>query len=164
MAKRVAKVGVFVALAMVFSYIEVLIPFSVGIPGVKLGLANLVIVIGLYWMTPQETFLISMIRILLMGLLFGSGVSLTYSLAGGLLSFCMMLVLKKSKLFSMIGVSIIGGVSHNIGQIIAAAVVLESVKIATYLPVLIVAGIMTGAVIGIVAGRILRMLKQGELS
>lgn len=162
MAKRVAKVGVFVALAMVFSYIEVLIPFSIGIPGVKLGLANLVIVIGLYWMTPQETFLISMIRILLMGLLFGSGVSLVYSLAGGLLSFVMMLVTKKW--FSMIGVSIIGGVSHNIGQIIAVAVVLESVKIATYLPVLIVAGIITGAVIGIVAGRILRVLKQGELT
>lgn len=162
MAKRVAKVGVFVALAMVFSYIEVLIPFSIGIPGAKLGLANLVIVIGLYWMTPQETFLISMIRILLMGLLFGSGVSLVYSMAGGLLSFVMMLITKKH--FSMIGVSIIGGVSHNIGQIIAAAVVLESVKIATYLPVLIVAGIITGAVIGIVSGRILRVLKQGELA
>ncbi len=162
MAKRVARMGILTALAMVFSYVEVLIPFSFGIPGVKLGVANLVVLTGLYLLQPQEVFLISLVRILLMGVLFGNAASLFYSIAGGALSFCVMLISKKSGWFSAIGVSAAGGVSHNLGQLIAAMVVLGSKKIGYYFPVLILAGIVTGVLIGIVSDRIVKTLGKLE--
>lgn len=157
MGKKVARVGVFVALAMIFSYIEVLIPFNFGIPGVKLGVANIVTVTSLYMFSTGEAFGISMIRILLMGLLFGNGLSLVYSLAGGLLSFVVMWIGKKTKWFSIMGVSIAGGVSHNVGQIAAAMLVLQNAAIVSYLPVLLVAGVITGYLIGVLADRIIKI-------
>lgn len=162
MSKRVAGVGVFVALAMVFSYIEVLIPFSFGIPGVKLGIANIVVVTGLYLLKPRDVLLISLVRILLMGILFGNGVSLLYSLAGGMLSFFIMLACKKTRFFSAIGISVMGGVSHNLGQLLAAMAVLQSRKIAYYFPVLLAAGVLTGALTGILAERIVRTMRTQE--
>ena len=164
MAKRVARMGILTALAMVFSYVEVLIPFSFGIPGVKLGVANLVVLTGLYLLKPQEVFLISLVRILLMGVLFGNAASLIYSLAGGIFSFCVMLICKKTSWFSMTGVSVAGGVSHNLGQLLAAMVVLGSKKIGYYFHVLILAGIVTGVLIGIVSDRIAKILGKQELN
>lgn len=161
MTRNVARMGVFIALAMVFSYVEALIPFDFGIPGVKLGIANLVIVTGLYLFSAKETFGISMIRILMMGMLFGNGVSIFYSFAGGILSFFIMLIAKKIDWFSIIGVSIAGGVFHNVGQILAAILVLKNVMIITYLPVLLISGIVTGALMGILANRIIA-LKNGD--
>lgn len=155
MSKKVARMGVFVALAMIFSYVEVLIPFHFGIPGVKLGIANLVVVTGLYLFSAKEVFMISMVRIVLMGLLFGNGMSLIYSLAGGILSFLVMLLCKRVSLFSIIGISIVGGVFHNVGQIFAAMVVLQNEKIIAYLPVLLVAGVVTGALNGILSKQII---------
>ena len=125
-AKKVAYCGMLVALSMIFSYVEALIPISFGVPGIKLGLANLVVLSGLYRMKPAEILSVSVARILLIGFLFGNGMSIIYSLAGGLLSFLVMLLLKKTGGFSAIGVSIAGGVSHNIGQILVAAAVLKS--------------------------------------
>lgn len=162
MSKRVARLGIFVALAMVFSYIEVIIPFSFGIPGVKLGIANIVVVTGLYFLKPQDVFLISMVRIVLMGILFGNGVSLLYSLGGGILSFLIMLVCKKLKFFSIIGISVVGGVFHNLGQLLAAMAVLQNEKIAYYFPVLLAAGVVTGALIGILAERVVKAMKTQE--
>lgn len=159
-AKRVARMGVLVALSMIFSYIEVLLPFSVGIPGVKLGIANLVVVIGLYLFTPSEVFLISLVRILLMAMLFGSGASLIYSLAGGILSFLVMLAGKKLSGLSVVGNSVLGAVFHNIGQIGAATVLLASKSILSYLPVLLIAGVITGMVIGIVSLKCMRIIKK----
>ena len=104
MSRKVAGCGMLIALAMVFSYVEVLIPINFGIPGMKLGAANLVIVIGLYLLKPQEVLMISMIRIFLMGYMFGNGVSLLYSFAGGILSFLLMAVIRKMKGFSVVGV------------------------------------------------------------
>lgn len=160
MAKHVAKIGIFVALAMVFSYIEVLIPFNFGIPGVKLGIANIVVVTALYQLKAKEVFMISLVRIFLMGVLFGNGVSLIYSLAGGILSLSVMLICKKTNLFSVIGVSVAGGVSHNIGQILAAAFVIHNSSIFYYLVVLGIAGIVTGLLIGFLSEHIISAMKQ----
>ena len=159
MSKKVAKIGIFVALAMIFSYIEVLIPFSFGIPGVKLGIANIVVVTALYLMTPGEAFMISMVRIFLMGILFGNGVSLLYSFAGGILSFLVMYLFRKWNWFSVIGVSVLGGVFHNLGQILSAAFVIRSEKILYYFPVLLLAGVITGALIGFLSEKIVKAMK-----
>ena len=148
--KSIALFGMMVALAFTFSYLESLIPFDFAIPGVKLGLANLVVVVALYTMKPGEALCIVIIRIFLAGLTFGNAYSLAYSLCGGLLSYAVMLLFKKTKL-SIIGVSMLGGTFHNIGQIIVAAIVLGTARIAYYLPVLLVSGVATGLAIGIVS-------------
>ena len=115
-SRRVSSGAMLVALAMIFSYVESLIPINLGVPGIKLGVANLVTVTGLYILAPMEVLLVVILRVLLVGFMFGNGMSILYSLAGGILSFLVMLLLKQIKGFSMIGVSIAGGVSHNIGR------------------------------------------------
>lgn len=158
MSKKVARMGVFIALAMIFSYIEVLIPFNFGIPGVKLGIANIVTVTSLYIFSTGEAFGISVIRIVLMGILFGNGMSLLYSLAGGLLSFLAMWLGKKTNWFSVMGVSVAGGVFHNVGQILAVMLVMKNTMFVAYLPVLFVAGVVTGYLIGLLANKIIELL------
>ena len=146
------------ALALIFSYIEVLIPFSPGIPGIKLGIANLVIIISLYYLGPNYAFSVNLVRILIAGLLFNGLFGALYSLAGALLSFTVMALLRKTGIFSITGVSIAGGVSHNMGQLLVAAFLIDSLKIFAYFPVLIFSGIISGAVIGIVSYLILKRL------
>ena len=158
MSKKVARMGVFIALAMIFSYIEVLIPFNFGIPGVKLGIANIVTVTSLYMFSTGEAFGISVIRIVLMGILFGNGMSLLYSLAGGLLSFLAMWIGKRTSWFSVIGVSVAGGVFHNVGQILAVMLVMKNTMFVAYLPVLLVAGIVTGYLIGLLANKMVAIM------
>lgn len=148
--RNIALFGMMVALAFTFSYLESLIPFNFGIPGVKLGLANLVVVVALYTMKPGEAFFIAVVRIFLAGLTFGNVYSLAYSLCGGILSFAVMALVRKTKL-SIVGVSMLGGICHNIGQIAVAAIVMETARIAYYLPVLLAAGLATGLLLGIVA-------------
>lgn len=162
MSRKVTYAAILVALAMTFSYIEVLIPINVGLPGMKLGLANLVVLIGFYILKPQEVFFISLVRILLMGCLFGNVLSLMYSLSGGILSYLIMLLLKNIKGFSIVGISIAGGVSHNIGQILAAILIIQNNKIIYYLPPLMIAGIITGVLIGFLAKRILPTVSKGS--
>ncbi len=157
--RTVAYCGVLTALAMIFSYVETLIPINFGVPGVKLGLANLVVLSGLYYLRPAQVLAISAARIVLTGFLFGNGVSILYSLAGGLLSFCVMLLLRKAGGFSPAGVSVAGGVSHNIGQLLIAMLVLRTVHLAWYLPVLLVSGAVTGLLMGLLTGRILKALR-----
>ena len=158
MKSRVAYFGVFTALALIFSYVETLIPVNLGIPGVKLGLANLIIVVALYKMRLSEAYLLSVVRVLLAGFIFGNYFGIIYSLAGGLLSLTIMALLKKWGGFSLQGISIAGGVFHNIGQLIVAAVVVETFSVTYYFPVLLVAGLLTGLVIGIVAEMMLKRL------
>ncbi|MDY5985597.1 MAG: Gx transporter family protein [Lachnoclostridium sp.] len=158
MKNRVAFFGVFVALALIFSYVESLIPIQIGIPGVKLGLANLIIVIALYKMSLKEAYLLSVTRVVLSGFIFGNLFSILYSLAGGLLSLSVMALLKKHGDFSVIGISIAGGVSHNIGQLAIAMVVVETFSVVYYIPVLLIAGLITGLLIGITADEMLRRL------
>lgn len=158
MKSRVAYFGVFTALALIFSYVETMIPVNLGIPGVKLGLANLIIVVALYKMRLSEAYLLSVVRVLLAGFIFGNYFSIIYSLAGGLLSLTVMALLKKWGGFSLQGISIAGGVFHNIGQLIVAVVVVETFSVTYYFPVLLVAGLLTGLVIGIVAEMMLKRL------
>nr|WP_202031217.1 Gx transporter family protein [Dorea phocaeensis] len=150
-------------MALIFSYVETLIPISFGIPGVKLGLANLIIVIALYKMRLSEAYLLSVVRVVLSGFIFGNYFSIIYSLAGGLLSLTAMACLKKNDGFSVMGVSVAGGVCHNIGQLIVAMLVVETFSVAYYVPVLLVAGVATGLVIGLVANGMIRRLKDIQL-
>lgn len=163
MKKKVAYLGVLTALALIFSYIETLIPIHFGIPGVKLGFANLIIVIALYKMGIKEAYTLSIVRVILAGFVFGNLFSILYSLAGGLLSLTMMAVLKKTEKYSVFGVSMAGGVFHNIGQLIMAAIVLESFSIAYYFPILLVSGVVTGLLIGLVSNEMLKRLKKLQL-
>lgn len=158
-AKKVATYGLLVALAFILSYIENLFPLSLAIPGIKLGLANLVVVTALYSMGAKEAFVLSLLRILLVSFTFGNLSMMLYSLAGGMLSWLLMTIFKKTKLLSMTGVSIIGGIAHNIGQIGVAIIVVETFDIAYYLPFLMIAGVITGAVIGILGAMINKRVK-----
>lgn len=155
---RAVQFGVFTALALLFSYIESLIPFHIGIPGVKLGLANLIIVIALYKTDYKQAYLLSVTRVILAGFLFGNMFSILYSLAGGILSLSMMIFAKRKEGLSVIGVSVVGGVFHNTGQILMAMLVTESWKLIYYLPVLLVFGIITGVVIGVISQEMLKRL------
>ena len=158
--EKLTKMAMLVALAMIFNYVESLIPINFGIPGMKLGVANLVTVVGLYFLELPEVFLVVVMRILLTGFLFGNGMSIIYSLAGGILSLLMMVVIKRINGFSVIGVSIIGGVSHNIGQIIVASIVVENLKLVYYLPALLIAGAVTGFIMGILSKKILPTVQK----
>ena len=149
--RRVALDGILVALAMIFSYMETFIPFNFGVPGIKLGLANLVVLLGLTFLPAVDVLLISLVRIFLSSLLFGNVMSLWYSLAGGLLSSAAMYLLPPRDHVPLIGMSMTGGVLHNVGQVITAAIVVKTLQLTGYLPVLLVAGLVTGAIIGTLA-------------
>ena len=160
MKSKAAYFGVFTALALIFSYVETLIPIQFGVPGIKLGLANLIIVIVLYKTDWREALLLSVVRIILAGFIFGSLFSIIYSLAGGILSLAVMALLKRTDRFSVAGISIAGGVCHNIGQLIVAMVVVETYQVGYYLPVLLIAGLITGAGIGAIAGEVLKRIRD----
>lgn len=149
MKRKTALYGLLVALACVFSYVESLIPV-VGIPGMKLGLANLVVLTALMLLRPRDALVISCLRILLVGVTFGSPASMLYSLAGGLVSLGVMMLCRRTDKFSILGISIAGGVSHNLAQLAVAAAVLRTPQIAWYLPILLLSGLLTGALIGVV--------------
>lgn len=160
MKNRAAYFGVLTALALIFSYIETLIPIQFGVPGIKLGLANLIIVIVLYKTDWREALLLSVVRIIIAGFIFGNLFSIVYSLAGGVLSLAVMALLKRKDTFSVAGISMAGGVCHNIGQLIVAMIVVETYQVGYYLPVLLIAGLITGAVIGAVAGEVLKRIRN----
>ena len=159
MKNKVAMFGVFTALALIFSYVEAMIPINFGIPGVKLGLANLIVVIVLYKGNWKDALFIAVARIVLSGFIFGNLFSILYSLAGGLLSLFVMILLKKTNAFSIAGVSIGGGAAHNVGQLLVAMFVVQTYQVGYYLPVLLIAGVLTGALIGIVALEVVKRLR-----
>ena len=158
--EKLTLCAVFTALAMILSYVESLVPYFFAVPGMKLGLTNLVVVYALYLFGTREAFIINVIRIVLVGFMFGNAFSIVYSLAGGVLSFLSMLLTKRSGKFSMTGVSMTGGVFHNIGQIIVAVLVLKNFSITWYLPPLMISGLVTGFLIGIVSFETLKRTKQ----
>lgn len=160
MKHKTAYLGMFLALALICSYVESLIPFYFGIPGVKLGLANLVVVVMLYLAGTKEAFLLSMLRILLAGFLFGNPFSIIYSLSGGILSFLAMFLLKKTEKLHVVSISVIGGIFHNIGQLGVAAAVVENYNLFYYMPVLLIAGFLTGLLIGILAQEMIMRMKE----
>ena len=152
------------ALALIFSYIEVLIPFNFGIPGIKLGIANLVIIVALYYLGTRYALLINIIRILIGGLLFSGVFGMLYSMAGALLSMLVMVLVKKCGLFSVTGVSMAGGVAHNLGQLLVAAFIVSNIKVFVYFPVLLFSGMICGTVIGCLSYLILRKLPDRSIS
>lgn len=158
--KRIALLGLTVALAMIMSYIEVLFPLNFAVPGIKMGLANIVIVFVLYRMSLIDAVTVSLVRVFLVSLLFGNFMSLAYSLAGAVLSLALMVLLKKTEKFSVVGVSVAGGVMHNAGQILMAVILMGTVQIAYYLPVLVITGTVTGVLIGLVSALVINRVKK----
>ena len=171
MTRKIAQLGLFLSLALILAYVESLIPFSFGVPGIKLGLPNLIVVILLCGESAgrssgypneavgsvisrngaKEALLVNGLRIVLSGFLFSNLYTILYALAGALLSFIAILIGRRMGCFSVVGVSVLGGVFHNVGQILVAMFVVETVYVGYYVPVLIVAGTVTGAILGIVA-------------
>lgn len=158
--RKIARMGLLTALALILSYVESLIPAFVAVPGVKMGLANIVVVFALYTLGPGEAAIVSIIRVLLSSLLFGSILSLSYSAAGAVISLLSMIILMKAKIFGVTSVSVTGGVFHNLGQILVACLVLETDVLLYYLPVLILSGTITGAVIGIASSIVIKRLQK----
>ncbi len=149
MAKKTAMYGLLLAFGMILSYVEVLLPLDFIAYGVKLGLANLICVYLLYRRNIYTAFTINLLRILLVALLFGNVMTLVHSLCGGVLSLLAMAACKAMRVFSPVGVSVAGGVAHNIGQLLAAAVLLGSPAVFYYMPVLLIAGVVCGFLIGL---------------
>lgn len=147
---KLALSAMLAALAIIFSYVEFLIPYNLGIPGVKLGLPNLVILLALYRMSDSYAITINLIRILVAGLLFTGLFGTFYSLAGGILSIIVMIILKRTGIFSIIGVSMAGGVAHNIGQLLMASFLVSNLKMFIYFPILLFTGIGAGIALGVV--------------
>lgn len=157
--KTIASCGLLTALALIFSYIEFLVPINLGAPGIKLGLANIVVVICIYGIGPKYAAFVNLVRVLLAALLFGSMFSAVYALSGAVVSFAGMLLLKKTDLFSMVGVSMAGGVFHNLGQIIVAACIMQTKGIILYFPVLLIAGMLTGIINGVISTLVIRKIR-----
>ncbi len=160
--RTVALTGLLIALALVLSYLESLVPLSFAVPGIKLGLPNLVIVFALYRLRPATAAAISLLRVALVALLFGSALSLAYSAAGAVLSFAVMLLLKRSGRFGCTGVSVAGAVAHNLAQIATAALLLETPSLAWYFPVLCVSGTAAGVCIGLLAALLVKRIPAKE--
>ena len=147
----VAFLGLFTAFAMILSFVESQIPSPVNgiIPGVKLGLPNIAIIIVLYRFGFKEAFIVSMLRVLLTSLLFGNAETMLFSIAGAILSFTVMYLLKKQ--FDIVTVSIVGGVTHNIGQIFMAIIITDTPALLSWIPFLMITGIVAGVVVGLVS-------------
>ena len=159
-AKRVAYCGMLTALAMVFSYIEVLIPFHFGVPGIKLGLANSVLLYAIYMLGVKETLILMLLKALMSWVIYTNLNAMLYSLAGGVLSVASMLLLYRVKGISAIGVSAVGAVFFNVGQIMMAVLMLRTPGLLfTYLPVLMVSGVITGVLTGVVAQMVMQHLR-----
>ncbi len=158
--RNVAYYGIFAAVALMMSYVEMLIPLPFLVPGMKLGLANVVVILALYVMDAKSALFISMVRIMLAGLLFQGFAGLLYSLAGGLFSLLAMVCMKKYTSFGMMSVSVVGALFHNVGQILVAAAVVENLKLFYYLPILCISAAVTGMLIGIVGERAMALVKS----
>ncbi len=161
---RIALYGMLIAAAMILSYIETFIPVFAAVPGMKIGLANIVVVFALYSMGTKQAAAISAVRILLVAFSFGNLFSMAYSLAGAVLSLAVMALMKKSGAFGVAGVSVAGGVCHNIGQLILAAFLLETSRLMYYLPFLIISGAVSGTAIGILAAVVIKRMNKNNSS
>lgn len=161
-SKKIAYCGLLTTVALLLSYVERMLAIPMIVPGMKLGLANVAILIALYILDNKTAFSISILRILISALLFTGFASFLYSASGALLSFVVMVLCKKINIFSMIAVSILGGISHNIGQIIVACLIVENIRLLYYMPFLIILGITTGFVTGIVGDKAVYYIKNNK--
>ena len=159
-ARRLAFCAVFTALSMILSYVDSLIPLVPQIPGIKLGLANLVIVFALFTFGIPEAVVINLARVLLTGFTFTGMTGLLYSLSGAFLSLALMCILKKTGRFSVIGISMAGGVFHNLGQLLCACLMVSDMRLLAYYPVLALSGTITGILMGALAYRVIGRMKD----
>ena len=157
--KKLVTLAVTISVAMILSFVESRIPAFVAIPGVKVGLANIAVIFALYKMGWREAISVSVIRVLLVALLFGSVVSLAYSIAGAVISLSLMILLKKLGVFTEVAVSVVGGITHNIGQILIAFLLLETSVVFYYLPFLLVSGVIAGIAVGIASALLIKRIK-----
>ena len=157
--KKLTTLAVTVTVAMVLAFIETRIPAFVAIPGVKVGLANIAVIFALYKFGWREASVVSLVRVALVSLLFGSVVSLAYSAAGAVLSLAIMILLRKIGIFTEVAVSVVGGITHNIGQILVAFILLETDVVFYYLPFLLISGIIAGVAVGVVSALLVRKIK-----
>ena len=157
--KRLVLLAMLTAVAMILSYVESLLP-SVGIPGVKMGLANIAVIFALFRFGWKEATALSLVRVVLVSLLFGSIGAMLYSLAGAVLSLAVMALLRRIDRFSTVGISVAGGVAHNAGQILMAMLILQTKQLLGYLPVLAVSGIAGGVLTGLAAALLIRRIPE----
>lgn len=157
--KKLVTMALFVTTALMLSYIESLFPFFFGVPGMKLGLANLAVVCALYLYGWREALMVNVLRIILAGLLFGNMFSILFSLGGAIVSFVCMMAAKRLGL-SLYGVSMAGGVFHNVGQLLIAAFLVQTVEVGYYAPFLLIAGLVTGFLIGAIGKELLRRIPK----
>ena len=159
--RRIALLGVLTSVALVLSYLEVMLPpISTAVPGIKMGLPNIIIIFVLYKFGLKEAVTVSLIRVFIVALLFGNVMTLSYSVAGAVLSLGLMTLFKKINLFSQIGVSIIGGIAHNLGQILVAIFLFDTIQIGYYMIVLAITGTIAGVVIGIISSILVKKLEK----
>jgi len=159
-SKKISFLGLFTTLGLLFGYIENLIVLPVKIPGIKLGISNIVTLVALYLFGPMYALIVMILKVLLTNILFGNGLGILYSVSGAVLSFAVMLILYRIKHFSIVGVSVAGGVFHNIGQIIIASLFVKSLSILYYLPVLVISGTLAGIIVGLVGKIIVNRLES----
>ncbi len=149
--RRMTTLSLLFALSMIFSFVESRLPTFIPIPGVKLGLCNVVIIFTLLSLGAPSAIAVSLLRVILSSILFGNAAAFFYSLAGAILSLGAMILAKHFRLFSTVGISVLGGVMHNVGQLLMAWIILGTVGVMYYLPVLVIAGTVAGALIGLLA-------------
>ena len=157
--KKLTTLAVTVSVAMILSFVESRIPAFVAIQGVKVGLANIAVIFALYKMGWREAIAVSIVRVFLVALLFGSAVSLAYSIAGAVISLSLMILLKKLGIFTEIAVSVVGGISHNIGQILVAFLIFDTDAVFYYLPFLLVSGVIAGIAVGVASALLIKRIK-----
>lgn len=159
--RRVALLGVLTSVALVLSYLETMLPpISTAVPGIKMGLPNIIIIFLLYKFGLKEAVTVSLIRVFIVALLFGNVMTLAYSVAGAVLSLGLMTLFKKLDFFSQVGVSIIGGISHNLGQILVAIFLFDTIQIGYYMIVLSITGTIAGVIIGIISSILVKKLEK----
>ncbi|MBE6609786.1 MAG: Gx transporter family protein [Ruminococcaceae bacterium] len=156
---KLTTLALTVTIAMLLSYIESRVPAFVSIPGIKVGLANIAVIFALYKFGVKEAAAVSIIRVLLLSTLFGTPVSFIYSVTGAILSLTVMIVLKKLTPLTEVGVSVFGGVTHNIGQIGAACVMLSTNVVIYYLPFLLLSGTVAGIAVGIISALLVKRVR-----
>lgn len=162
--RRYSVLGLMTAVALVLSYVEAILPpIWSAVPGIKIGLPNIIIIFILYKTGLKDAVMVSAIRLFLVALLFGNAMTLAYSAAGAILSLSLMTLCKNLNLFSTVGVSIVGGVAHNLGQILVAMAIFETSQIGYYMLVLAVTGTVAGVFVGIVASVILKRFEKIKL-
>lgn len=150
---KMTFLGLFTAVAMILSFVETLLPpLTTALPGIKMGLPNIAIMFILYRVGWKEATVVSIVRVILVSLLFGSIMSMAYSLGGAILSLLIMTFMQKLTSFNRVSISVVGGVCHNIGQILVAWMVTGTAQIVYYLPVLLISGCAAGILVGLVAG------------